>query len=331
MRRVLIWLGITIVTFVIFYWLFRLGLPEAAFKFAIGATAIILGGLLTGNFVAYTWARVDSQKHNLILFSLSGSAVLCIILIGVFVNRMIRHTEFNYFLFTVLCLFLLSAFISATARLIRNRLKNNLRLAQAAITQSQAELQALQSQLSPHFLFNTLNNLYGLAITNSEKVPALILRLSDLLRFSIYEAKDMFVSLTDEIQYLENYIEFEKIRIGERLELQKDFESVKDGSIKIPSMLFIVFLENAFKHSKNNRENNIWISVSLRTSMNAVFFEVKNSCGRIELTNDMVNPHSGFGLESVRKRLNLLYPGAHELKIARTEKSFEIKLTLNNK
>src|SRR4030095_434764 len=291
----------------------------------------MMPGLITGNYVAYTWAQVDRQRYNSILFLLSILAVLCVVLIGVFVNNMIRHTEFDYFLFTVLCLFLLCGFTAALARSIRNRLKNNLRLAQAALKQSEAELQALQSQLSPHFLFNTLNNLYGLSITNPEKVPALILRLSDLLRFSIYEAKDVFVSLNDEIAYLQNYIEFEKIRMGERLELEVNFEGVEDKSVMVPSMLFIIFLENAFKHSRNSREKRIWISVSLHNSASSIFFSAKNSYTTNQATNDSMNPHSGFGLESVRKRLNLLYPGSHDLQINRSDSTFEVRLTLNKK
>src|SRR2546423_7426991 len=160
MRRTLIWSVIAVVIFIIFYSLFRLAMPGAAFKFALGATTIVMAGLLTGNYVACTWSSVNREKHNRIVFLLSIFALVCVILIGVFINKMIHHTEFNYFLFTVLCLFLLCGNIAAIARSVRNRLKNNLRLTQVALTQSQAELQAVQSQLSPHFLFNTLNNLY---------------------------------------------------------------------------------------------------------------------------------------------------------------------------
>ena len=113
--------------------------------------------------------------------------------------------------------------------------------------EKEAELKLLKAQLNPHFLFNTLNNLYGLSVVKSDKLPNLMLKLSDLLRYSLYETKETFVSLAKEISYLVNYMDLEKIRLDNQTEIV--FENkVSDTTRKIAPMLLIVFVENAFKH-----------------------------------------------------------------------------------
>ena len=175
--------------------------------------------------------------------------------------------------------------------------------------QSKSELQLPQSQLSPHFLFNTLNNLYGLSLTQHEKVPPLLLKLSELLRYSVYEAKELFVPLKSEVEYINNYIQFEKIRMGERLQLTTEIEPIQSESLKIAPMLLIVFIENAFKHSKNTTDKHILINIALKTWGPTVLFSVKNSYGIDTSKKDNLKNDSGVGMANAMKRLQEVIAG----------------------
>jgi LytS/YehU family sensor histidine kinase len=201
-----------------------------------------------------------------------------------------------------------------------------LRRAQAQATQSQSELQLLQSQISPHFLFNTLNNLYGIALTEHQKIPPLLLKLSDLLRYSVYEAKESLVPLKHEIDYLKNYIDFEKIRIGDRLDLACQLELVTDERVKIAPMLLIVYIENAFKHAKNTTDQKIFIDLSLKTWNGVILFSIKNSYSPKQ--HKLFDKHSGLGLTNAKRRLEVLYPSQHTLNIDSDDKTYTVNLQL---
>jgi LytS/YehU family sensor histidine kinase len=329
LQKNIIWTFIGSCVFALFYWLFSLGLPGAAFSFAIGTTAVVMAGLLSGRYAATIFYKAKQQTFNKVITSLFTLTFLCLFLIGFFINKMIEHTSFNYFFFTVIALFLVSAFVAGIISLVRKRIKTNIRSAQTALAQSKTELQLIQAQISPHFLFNTLNNLYGLSLTEHQKVPGLLLRLSELLRYSVYDAKEVFVPLNDEVNYLKNYIEFEKIRLGGRLSLTVDMPNGIDKSVTIAPMLLIVFVENAFKHSKNNEDEKIFIHIELKLVNNSIFFSVKNSCSEQNMLSESSKTHSGFGLESVKKRLDLLYSNQYELKVIQAGRSYAVILLIN--
>jgi len=213
-------------------------------------------------------------------------------------------------------------------KMVRMSIQSQLQEAQSIAEHTRSELGILQSQLSPHFLFNTLNNLYGISISQHEKIPPLLLKLSDLLRYSVYESKELLVPLKDEITYIRNYIEFEKLRIGERLTLNTDLDSVADHQVKIAPMLFIVFIENAFKHSKNTPEEKIFIDISLRVNNDSVLFSVKNSYHKAIDNHNIQLKNSGLGLENVTKRLELQYPHKYILKTEDDGEIYSINLEL---
>jgi LytS/YehU family sensor histidine kinase len=216
-------------------------------------------------------------------------------------------------------------------KIVRAIAQKQLDAARAGEAHSKSELHLLQSQISPHFLFNTLNNMYGLSITQHEKLPPLLLKLSELLRYSVYDATELYVPLKDEMAYINNYIEFEKIRIGDRLMLTTAFEDNINAEIKIAPMLLIVFIENAFKHSKNTTDDKIFIEITLRTWANKILFTVKNSQAKSTEKNTVGDKNRGFGLSSVYKRLELLYPGEHELSIENGAAFYNVMLQLKMK
>ena len=329
LKKKLLWLIITLSIFGFFRWVFGFAVPKAALAFSSGLTIILVTGLICGRYAAKAWLVNNKRMFSRLVALLAAGILICLFLIGLFISRMIRHTEFNFFFFTIICLFLVSAMTAAIITLIRTRVKNNLQLAQMAAAHSKTELQLLQSQLSPHFLFNTLNNLYGLSLSDHTRVPPLLLKLSELLRYTVYEAKEVYVPLQDEIHYLENYIEFEKIRLGSRLSLSYSFQREIDTSIMIAPMLLVIFVENAFKHSKNNNSDYISIQMRLDVVNHTIHFFIENSYNPDTPSTSINKNHSGFGLESVRKRLELLYKQRHNLKISKTATSFTVNLVLH--
>lgn len=234
-------------------------------------------------------------------------------------------------LLVALPLLLLSVATGMLIKLTRTNIARQLQAEKTRAAHSRSELDLLQSQLSPHFLFNTLNNLYGISITQPDKVPPLLLKLSDLLRYSVYDVKELLVPLKSEIAYLRNYIAFEKLRIGEKLTLQTDIEDVADERVLIAPMLLIVFLENAFKHAKNTAEGQVFIGVSLKTWGDSILFSVRNSHGYGNAGSTLPRKDSGLGLINVRKRLELLYENAHELAIQSEAAEYTVQLQLKAK
>ncbi len=170
--------------------------------------------------------------------------------------------------------------------------------------QKTMEFDLLQSQLSPHFLFNTLNNLYGISIEQHERIPPLLLKLSQLLRYSVYGGKKQMVPLSEELDYIKTYIEFERIRISDRLILKTSFAEVSDPTIKIAPMVLIVFIENAFKHAKNTIAQKIDVAIHLQLVDDFICFSVVNSYKPAE---ELANESSGLGITNTVKRLKLLY------------------------
>ncbi len=224
---------------------------------------------------------------------------------------------------------LLSGFgIGLVVKMIRVNSQQQLDEARTAAAQSKGELQLLQSQLSPHFLFNTLNNLYGLSITQHEKIPPLLLRLSDLLRYSVYEAGETYVPLKMEMEYISNYIEFEKIRMGNRLVLETDIAANISTEIKIAPMLLIVFVENAFKFAGNTSASNSFIDIRMAIENDVIVFKVVNSYSREKDHRKLPGKNSGMGLANVYKRLELLYPFEHILNINPEPEQYTIMLQL---
>ncbi|GAB3800666.1 hypothetical protein GCM10028819_26410 [Spirosoma humi] len=299
---------------------------------ATAITVFMMAGIFVGRYIA---ALLIHKVKNLNNFAIVTATMLVISFIIV-VAQLAFPVGDSPALFILLkwTSFMVSSItLGMLIKVVRTIGKKELLEARSMAAHSQSELHLLQSQLSPHFLFNTLNNLYGLSITQHEKIPPLLLKLSELLRYSVYDANETFVSLKDELTYIDNYIEFEKIRIGERLVLTSDIENVSDSNLKIAPMLLIVFIENAFKHAKNTVDERIYIDISLKTWGNLILFSIKNSCGKPAKEHNRLDRHSGFGLPNVQKRLNLLYPNSsdHELTIEHEETSYKVILRLKAK
>ena len=189
-----------------------------------------------------------------------------------------------------------------------------------------AEMNFLKAQINPHFLFNSLNNIYGLALIESKKTPEMVLKLSQFLRHNLYDSKATKVSLADELNYINNYIELINLKYDKPLNVVLDTNEI-DPRIKIEPLLFINFVENAFKHSQiESGEGEIYIVC--KTTQNELVFNCTNSKPLIAGKKDSVG---GIGLENVKKRLELAYPNAYTLEILERKNSFTANLTLSLK
>lgn len=191
-------------------------------------------------------------------------------------------------------------------------------------TVQESELQFLRSQINPHFLFNNLNNLYSYALEGSSKTPEIILELSGLLRYMLYECKEKFVPLQKEIEQLHNFIKLSKLQIENRGKVHFDAHDIETG-YKIAPLILIVFIENAFKHSQAGQTKNIKIDIKLHMKNNMLHFDCTNN---YEPTEGLDAVDTGIGLQNVQKRLQLLYPNRHHLQIQEDGTSYKVNLSM---
>ncbi|MET0461613.1 MAG: histidine kinase [Chitinophagaceae bacterium] len=190
----------------------------------------------------------------------------------------------------------------------------------------QAELNVLKAQLHPHFLFNSLNNLYALSLDNSPQTPDVILRLSNILRYVIYEGAADKVPLRRDLEVLVDYIALEKLRYEERLDLQLNIDE-KISDQPITPLLLLPLVENAFKHGAAETMEYPWISIELIMKNDILFFKISNSKPRKPILREP-GERSKIGLANVSHRLSLLYPGEHTLTILDEEDCFILELSV---
>jgi two-component system, LytTR family, sensor kinase len=187
-----------------------------------------------------------------------------------------------------------------------------------------AELDLLKSKLNPHFLFNTLNNIDSLIRQDPEEASAALIRLSDMMRYLTYETASDVVGLKREIEYIRNFIELHRMRIRTPEDIR--FEVVGDQNVMISPALFVPLIENAFKFA-SFRNKKPCVDIRLTSYNGIVVFDASNYCETN--TNNNVSVHSGYGIINLKKRLDLTYPGKHELLIERGDSLYHTKLTID--
>lgn len=187
----------------------------------------------------------------------------------------------------------------------------------------ETELQMLKTQINPHFLFNTLNSIYVLAMKKSEQTANTVMKLSDILDYILYKVNTPEIAISDEIKIIENYIELEKIRYGNRIELKftVDFQS---KNIQIPPMLIIPFIENAFKHGVAKSIEKSWITISIEETNRMLEIKVSNSRSQSAIKAK----NGGIGLVNVKKRLDILFNDLHNLDITEKNNRYDVFLSI---
>lgn len=189
------------------------------------------------------------------------------------------------------------------------------------------ELKFLKAQIHPHFLFNTLNSIYSLSLSQSKKTPEVVLGLSKFLDYMLYECNERFISIGREWEQLLNLVALERIRYEDGLSINVT-ESIDNTETLIPSLLLLPFVENAFKHGIDNEINDSWITIDLKLIKNNLTFMVENSKSSSP-AKESLDTDKNIGLTNVQRRLDLFFPDKYELKILEEEDSFLAKLTID--
>ena len=188
----------------------------------------------------------------------------------------------------------------------------------------QAELDYLKYQINPHFFMNTLNNIHALIDIDSEAAKDTVIELSKMMRYVLYDSEQDSISLDKEIQFLQHYIQLMRLRYSDSVEIVVDVPENSPSQVKIPPLIFIVFVENAFKHGISyNSRSYIHISIEVSAEGDRVCYTVSNSKNPSKW-----NTHGGIGLDNVRKRLDLLFPKRYQLEIEDTAHHYSVELNI---
>lgn len=187
-----------------------------------------------------------------------------------------------------------------------------------------AELNFFKAQIHPHFLFNTLNNLYVLTLQKSDKASDTVLKLSEILDYMLYQCNDDRVSIDKEIKLIQNYIDLEQLRYGDRLELSFN-HSIDNLNTQIAPLILISLIENAFKHGASGSINKPVIKIDVKVEKGQMDFSIFNSKTKIE-QDDNTNFKKGIGVSNTKSQLQLLYPDKYQLEIIEEDLSYHVKL-----
>lgn len=212
-------------------------------------------------------------------------------------------------------------------------ISTNQKAAKLEQSKLETELRFLRSQISPHFFFNTLNNIYALTLEKSNKAPDVVLKLSELMRYLLYETKNKRQSLEKEILCIQNYLDLERIRYGDNLDVKMEISGDIQGK-ELSPMLLIPFVENAFKHGVNENIGNVFIKIILKIEEDFLYFEVANTISqkRKKKLPKQLKPSGGIGIANVKKRLELGYTKEeYKLEIGQNNGQFLIQLKLKLK
>lgn len=218
--------------------------------------------------------------------------------------------------------------LGMSVKLTKNWIKTKRREQLLEKEKLETELKFLKSQLNPHFLFNSINSIFVLIHKNPDMASESLAKFSDLLRYQLYECNEHLIPLGQELTYLENYIELERLRQEHNIELMMNIEDRFTAGLRIAPFVLIPFVENAFKHVSKQNDTRNWIDMRLRINNGSLHFDISNSVSAEHLYSPSIVNYSGIGLKNVKRRLALVYPGMHELNIYREGNEFRVRLRL---
>ena len=324
------------------FWLFMLnyfawgsgfgnGFEKAYFK----SFSLITGGIFIVYPLLYFLIPEYLVKRNLFLFFI-GYAIL-IIAAAIVRNYLMQLTGApitpvnfeskigsNLLPYTHICAF------AATFKLIRQAFLQKQEAETAVTDKNVTEQELLKSQIHPRFLFNTLNSLNSHTRQNIDNAPQIVLTLSDLLRFMIYDSQAELIPLTQEIQVIKNYVELEKLRYGDDMEISLNFSGDMEGKL-IQPLLLLPLLENSFKYGTQHDIEKKWISLDLNVANNTMYFNLTNSRSPHIITSEKNNMYEGMSLANVKRRIELFYPGNYVFMTKEDEDIYLVKIELKLK
>jgi len=216
--------------------------------------------------------------------------------------------------------------LGMSVKLAKNWIQTKRREQELEKEKLETELKFLKYQFNPHFLFNSINSIFFLIHKNPDMASASLAKFSDLLRYQLYECNDSQIQLRKEIDYLENFIELEKLRQNNNIDVNVQIDQRYLDQLEIAPFILMTFVENAFKHVSKDSDKHNWITIKLKNSPEQLLFSVSNSVSGNKST-DVVS-YGGIGLKNVKRRLDLIYPDQYELDIQSSTESFEVKFKL---
>ena len=326
------------------FWLLYFGLTVVLYlslreklKFAayimIALQIVVQAGFCYLNFYVLMPRLLFARKYAFYILALIGIFSLCPLIVGIADYIYMLNFEdtpkdklhiitYGSWILGIIT-FLYTAGLATGIKFVKDTLVNQQLQKEREQHYLETELKFLRTQIQPHFFFNTLNNIYSLTLKKSDQAPEIILKLSDLMSYMLYESTAPLVPLSKEIDYLRNYLDVEQLRFGNRLTISFTIEGLTAG-IQIPPMILILFLENSFKHGVKNNISDIALTIRLRVEADYLVFHVENP-----VTEEEKDPHAkGIGLKNVRRRLELLYGDRHTLDIREEGKRFIVTLKM---
>lgn len=324
---------VTAAVWLVITWFVLMVYPYSEFL-AAWTVIIPAGWIMYHVSFRYLFAKANSFRFSF-LFYMFWIAVYCIVVFfteSIFLSMFIEEEDFFMGLggIAIFTLF----FIQAPAQwLFFKRLARNneeLFAIKRELGQTEANADLLRSQINPHFLFNALNTLYGLAIQEkAERTSEAVEKLGSMMRFMLQENVQEKISLIRDLEYLNNYIALQRLRtdVSPNIKIQIALQQEVSSSIQIAPMLLIPFIENAFKHGISLREES-HIRISLELKESTLYFDVFNT-KHIRSENDPEKHSNGIGLMNVKQRLQLVYPNKHELVIRETTHDYFVHLVIN--
>jgi hypothetical protein len=294
---------------------------------------VLTGGLLlTCLYVFYSHfflqTRYSGKKKKAIYYLILAAIILTgpfIYLLFYFRKPDSPNSYFDQYMIYMITIVLPFIFLSWLARVTENLVINTVKKEELEKGAVEAELYYLKSQMAPHFLFNTLNNIHTLVYKQAPAAPDAVMQLASLMRYMIYESNAPTVPLTREMEYLQDYLSLQQLRYKEQSVVDLTIEGATE-SCHIAPLLFIHLIENAYKHSPA-RLNSGDVKVRVEVKEDALTFSVQNPIGNTK--DHILDEPGGIGLPNVKKRLALLYPGQHMLDIHRTGETFIVILRIN--
>jgi len=273
--------------------------------------------LLNQNYVSYVVA--------IFLLISAASFPISILTHSLVANQEIQSVVWSsFFLFLIGLGLLFSIILSMTLKFLKDWYADQQSKKDLQKMQLQSELKFLKTQINPHFLFNSLNNLYALTLIKSDLAPQVVLRLSDILRYLLYETGEGKVDLQKELQHLNDFVALEQMRVGDRVNVGIDLEEPSRDYL-IEPMLFLTLVENAFKHGAQSAMEEGWVKITGKSLVGGYSLFVENS----KPIDYQASTHGGIGLENLKKRLNYIYSGAHELIISNDEREYCVTLNID--
>ncbi len=331
-QHIFFWLiSIVLFTVVLFYTRGDFSIRDIDFTMAV-SILVTMALLALSVYINFLWLiPAFFNKRKFLFFTLlQFGNILLFIVLNYWISVLFEggnHPNFMSEVVAEFILVLIFLVVSTLLKFMRDSITLQdveLRMKEVERQKIEAELSALKAQVNPHFFFNTLNSLYSLSLDKSDKAPELILKLSELMRYVIYETKVDAVSIEKQLEFVNSYVYLERVRAGEGLQIDMEIRGDHFGN-KVAPLIFIAFIENAFKHGSKSRDTNPFIHILFDLeSEYRIFFSIENSK---EPGTDLKRP-AGIGLTNVKKRLELLYPGKFTLDITDTSTLYRVELNL---